>query len=176
MDPLTHYMFAYAFGRKINLQKPQLKALTLSAFLPDVDVFTIVLGWDFVVGFHGRYTHSIIIALLLSLLLSLIFFLYYKKNVIVYALVGISMHLLLDTIQTLLPEWRHVGIMPLYPFSTEEFALRGVFPYSSVIGVLVVGLLLVCSFYLLYHYMYRKEYPWRIWIDERRILKALKRR
>jgi membrane-bound metal-dependent hydrolase YbcI (DUF457 family) len=176
MDPITHYMLAYASGKKIKLQKTQLKALTFSALLPDIDVFTIVLGWDFVVGFHGRYTHSITVALLLSLLLSLIFFLHYKKNVIIYSLIGISMHLLFDTAQTLLPEWRHVGIMPLYPFSTEEFALRGGLPYSSIIGVVVVGLLLVCSFYLLYYYVYHKEYPWRIWIDERRIFKALRRR
>ena len=150
MDPITHYMLAYTFGRKIDLQKPQLKALTLSALLPDIDVFTIVLGWDFAAKFHGTYTHSITIAVLLSLILSMIFYLYYKKNVVIYALIGVSMHLLLDIIPTLWPVWSHEGMILLFPFSTQEFALRNVVPHSLAIGCVLVSSLLVCSFYFLF--------------------------
>jgi membrane-bound metal-dependent hydrolase YbcI (DUF457 family) len=125
------------------------------------------------VEFHGTITHSITVALLLSLVLSLIFFLYYRKNVIPFALVGVSMHLLFDFIPTLWPRWGHVGMILFYPFSSQEIALRGVIPYSLLMGVISLVLLTLFSLYALLYFMKKKEYPWRIWIDERKIINIL---
>jgi len=170
MDPLTHYMFAYSLGRKWNLERPQLKALTFAALLPDIDVISILLGIEFFVEFHGTITHSIVVALLLSFILSFIFFLYYRKNVVPFAILGVGMHLLLDFLPTLWPRWGHEGMILLFPFTANEFALRCVVPYSLLIGVVCVSLLALFSLYALLYFMKKKEYPWRIWIDERRIL------
>lgn len=174
MDPITHYMFAYALGRKRRLSKTKLQALTFSALLPDIDVFTVVLGWDFVVEFHGTVTHSISIAVLLSLILSVFFYIHYKKNLVVYGIIGVSMHLLIDMIMTFMPEWRGKGMMLLFPFSMEKFALRNMVPYSLVIGVLVISSLFIFSIFLFFRYVRKKEYPWRIWINEKRIFAALR--
>ena len=173
MDPLTHYMFAYSLGRKWNLQKPQLKALTFAMLMPDLDVLSILFGLEFFVEFHGTITHSIAVAILLSFVLSLIFFLYYRKNVILFAMVGVCMHLLFDFIPTLWPRWGHVGMMLFFPFSTNEIALRGIVPYSLLIGVVCVILLILLSLYALLFFMKKNEYPWRIWIDERKIISIL---
>ena len=176
MDPLTHYIFAYAIGRKMDLDNASLKALTFSALLPDIDVFTIVLGWDFVESFHGTLTHSIPVAIMLSLFLSMIFFIYSRKNVVLYCMIGISMHLLLDISMTLMPEWRDQGMILLYPFSHQKFALRNVVPYSFPIGSLVISVLFISALFLLYSFLKQKEYPWRLWIDERKIIKILRSR
>ena len=173
MDPLTHYMFAYTLGRKWKLERPQLKALTFAALLPDIDVISILLGIELFVEFHGTITHSIAVALLLSFILSFIFFLYYRKNVVPFAILGVGMHLLLDFLPTLWPRWGHVGMILLYPFSSQEIALRGVIPYSLLIGVVSVILLTLLSFYALLFFMRKNEYPWRIWIDERKIVNIL---
>jgi len=173
MDPLTHYMLAYSLGRRWKLERPHLKALTFAALLPDIDVLSILLGIDFFIEFHGTVTHSIFVAIVLSLVLSLTFFLYYRKNVIPFALVGVGMHLMLDFIPTLWPRWGHVGMMLFYPFSPQEFALRGVVPYSLLIGVVCVVLLSLLSLYALLFYVNRKVYPWRLWIDERKVLNLL---
>lgn len=173
MDPITHYMLAYTLGRNINIKKPQLKALTLSAILLDIDVFTIILGWNFVLNFHGTIVHSFTIAIILSIILSMIFHIYYKKNVFVYALIGVFMHLLLDFIQTSFPKWRHDMVL-LFPFSKEEFALRYFIPFPTIIGLIMVSSLFLFSLFLLYRYVKMGEYPWRLWIDERRGIKLIK--
>jgi hypothetical protein len=173
MDPLTHYMFAYSLGRKWNLQRPQLKALTFAMLMPDLDVLSILFGFEFFVEFHGTITHSIAVALLLALVLSLILFLYYRKNVVIYAIIGVSMHLLFDFIPTLWPRWGHVGMILLYPFSTNEITLQGIVPYSLLIGVVSVILLTMLSLYALLFFMKKNEYPWRIWIDERKVINLL---
>jgi len=173
MDPFTHYMLAYSIGRRWKLERPHLKALTFAALLPDIDVLSILLGLEFFIEFHGTVTHSIIVALCLSLVLSLIFFLYYRKNVIPFALMGVSMHLILDFIPTLWPRWGHVGMMLFYPFSLKEIALRGMVPCSLLIGVVSVTMLTFFSLYALLFFVNRKEYPWRIWVDERKVFSIL---
>ena len=175
MDPVSHYMIAYTFGRKINADETKLKALTLAALLPDIDVISIVLGIDVLRSFHGTFTHSIIVAVFLSLVLSFIFMLYYKKNVFTYAVIGVSMHLLLDTVNTLLqsPDPQK-GMILLYPFSEMKFSLTQIVPNPVVIWIIVAGTIFGFSIYMLYRFMRQNGYPWRIWIDERKIVKSLK--
>ena len=175
MDPLTHYMFAYVLGRKWNLERPQLKALTFAALLPDIDVITIVLGLNFLNSFHGTITHSILVAVLLALILSSIFYIYYRVHVEFYCMIGIIMHFLLDIIQTLVPKMRENGIMVTFPFSQEQFILHNYIPllYSLILGVALVTGTFLLSIYFLYIYMKQKEYPWWIWLDERKILDVI---
>lgn len=176
MDPLSHYMIAYVFGRKINVSTIKLKALTLGALLPDIDVISVVLGIDFLRDFHGTITHSITGAVFLSVIASLMFLLFRKEMVFVYTLIGVSMHLLLDTVNTLTQTaYASGGLMLLYPFSEEKFGLAHVVPNPMVIWFIVAGTILAVSAYLLYRSVRQEDYPWRIWIDERNAVITLKK-
>jgi membrane-bound metal-dependent hydrolase YbcI (DUF457 family) len=175
MDPLTHYMWAYHLGNKIKLDKTHMRALTFGALLPDIDIFTFVFGLEFVRDFHGTITHSIIGAILLSIILGMIFLVFYRKIVFHLCLIGISMHLLLDLSMTLMPRWRDDGMILFYPISPEKIALRNYIPNSTILGIILMGFLFVAAVFLLSHYVIKKEYPWRTWIDERRIIHFLKR-
>lgn len=175
MDPLTHYMWAYALGKKNKLDKTDMQALTFSAFLPDIDVFTIIFGLEFAREFHGTVTHSLLVAILLSCITSMIFLIIYRKIVFHYCLIGITMHLLLDMSMTLMPKWRDEGMILLYPFSLQRFALRNYVPHSTIMGIIIMGLLFIIAVYLLYIYTKKEDYPWRIWIDERKILQFIKK-
>ena len=103
----------------------------------------------------------------------MIFFLYYRKNVILYSIIGVSIHLLFDFIPTMWPTWGYAGMFLFYPFSAQQFTLMGAFPYSLLVGIISVAFLTIMALYALVFYTKRNEYPWRIWIDERKVLAVL---
>jgi membrane-bound metal-dependent hydrolase YbcI (DUF457 family) len=173
MDTISHYMVSFTLGRRYGLHKSEVMALTLGANLPDIDAVSIILGPDAFRDFHGTYTHSIPIGLLLALAFSIPFFLYYRKQVFHFIFGGVLMHLLLDVVNMMSP-MNPRTLTPFLPFSDLGINIPAAPPYSTAVWAITVSSILVVSISLLIKYVKNGDHPWRIWVDERPIVKWLK--
>jgi membrane-bound metal-dependent hydrolase YbcI (DUF457 family) len=175
MDTISHYMVSFVIGRKVNMGNPEIMAFTLGSVLPDVDAVAIVGGIDAFRSFHGSYTHSIPIGFVLALVVALAFFIYYKRNVLLYAFGGILMHQLLDVPNMISPVRARIAQLFL-PFSDYGIAIPSFQPYQTAVWAVVASAILLVSLYFLYYYIKKGDHPWRIWIDDRRIIKWIRRK
>jgi membrane-bound metal-dependent hydrolase YbcI (DUF457 family) len=175
MDTISHYMVSFVMGRKVGMGNPEIMAFTLGSILPDVDAVAIVGGIDAFKSFHGSYTHSLPIGFVLALVVALAFFIYYKRNVLFYAFGGILMHQLLDIPNMISPARPRIAQLFL-PFSDYGIAIPSFQPFQTVVWAVVASAILVFSLYFLVIYVKKGDHPWRIWIDDRKIMKFLKRR
>lgn len=156
MPTIGHAIFPYlVFGRQ-RLAPILWAVLIVSSLLPDVDV---VLGfllagspWEF----HRMLTHSLLFALLF-----LLAYLVFRRVEAVLAFIGVSSHILLDSLDT------H-GVPFLWPFSEKFFGL-GLWSSSSISDLNLEGimrpdtfipdkiLLALLLLYIIFEYATRKR-------------------
>lgn len=174
MDPFSHYMVAYAVGRKADISINKMRAITLAGVSPDFDGFSIIFGFEAFRNFHGGPFHSILIALILAMAITVGFYLFTKENVALFAVIGVFLHLLLDVPNTLGYECSRDGLYYLWPFSDYPIALQNVIPEPKIWHLVIVSIILSSSLAYFLLRARRGEYAWRIWIDERKLFKGKK--
>jgi membrane-bound metal-dependent hydrolase YbcI (DUF457 family) len=166
-------MVSFVIGRKVSMGNPELMAFTLGSVLPDIDAVAVVGGIDTFRNIHGSYTHSFTIGFLLALVVALAFFIYYKRNVLFYAFGGILMHLVLDIPNMISPVRARIAQLFL-PFSDYGIAIPSFQPLQTAVWAVVASAILVFSLYFLFAYIKKGDHPWRIWIDDRKIIRKIK--
>jgi inner membrane protein len=174
VDPFSHYIVAYAAGRKLDININKLRAITLGAVIPDIDGFSIFLGLEAFRNFHGGPFHSILFGLIFALVITLGFYLYSKENVFVWAIVGVAFHLLLDIPNTLGYKLVEDGLYYFWPFSDSSIALQNVVPDPKIWQLVIMSTIFFLS--LAYFILRAKkgEYAWRIWFDENKLFRRKK--
>lgn len=128
-------LLAYALGLKGRKRL----ALVLLSIVPDLDYFTYSL-FTFISGDvnhevrnqlfflmgHREFTHSVFFALLVALLI----WLKTKDRAFTFGgFQAVFLHILLDYTTT-------AKMRPFYPFSTDESALRALYPFDPVINII----------------------------------------
>ncbi|MBN1456204.1 MAG: metal-dependent hydrolase [Methanomicrobia archaeon] len=139
MDPLTHYIAGYFLGRRSQLGDAGIRAVTLCALLPDIDMIGAVAGWDALCELHRTATHSLLGALLIAVLVTVGFAVCRDKaqalQLLPWCVLGTLSHLFLDlfSFKTSLlsifgvaaaqvgPEYL-AGIELFWPLSTARFS------------------------------------------------------
>lgn len=165
-------------GKKLRVELPYYKLLVFSALLPDIDIFLIFFGWQYL-GWHAIYTHTLLGILGLGIPVLLAFRFLYRVDLakaIPYYLLGFGSHLFLDIFN-----WRYaIGYSQrfLWPFSTQTynfFYLLGIpsrDPFALAVYLSIFSLTVIVIAYSIW----KKNYPWAIWQEEfRRIEKIIKK-
>ncbi len=171
MDPFSHYIVAYAAGRKADVSLNKLRAITLAGIMPDVDGFSVILGMEAFRNFHSGPFHSILLAVIFALLIALGFYIYSKENVVIWAFLGVGFHLLLDIPNTLGYQLADDGLYYFWPFSDARIALQNVVPDPKIWQIVIVSTIFFISLAYFLIRARKGEYAWRIWIDERKLFK-----
>ncbi|MCK4444159.1 MAG: metal-dependent hydrolase [Thermoplasmata archaeon] len=174
MDPFSHYMVAYATGRKADIGINKMRAMTLAAVIPDIDGFSIIFGLEAFKDFHGGPVHSILIGVIMALIITLGFYLFTKENVIIWSFLGVTYHLLLDIPNTLGYKLAEDGLFYLWPFSDSRIALQNVVPDPVIWQIVIVSIIFFSSLAYFLLGVRKGEYAWRIWFDERNLFKGKK--
>jgi membrane-bound metal-dependent hydrolase YbcI (DUF457 family) len=162
-------MVAYFAGRKADVSVNKMRAITLAAVIPDADSISIVFGLEAFKNFHGGPVHSILIALILALVIALGFYLYTRENVLLWSIIGVFFHLLLDIPNTLGYQLWFEGLRYLWPFSDYRIALQNVIPYAEAWHLLILTLIFGLSMVYFIILAKKDDYPWRIWFDEKKL-------
>ncbi len=164
MDPVSHYMISWIIGKKLKLEKNVYRAFLIASLIPDIDVVTIVFGFDFLLKNHATASHSIIAGLIFASVISL-FFRDFKK-ILPFALLGVFLHLFIDILVNTAIIFQG-GCTLLWPFSDMKFLLS----YHVDIPVIVFRSVYVLVALVMYssalYYIRKKDYPWSIWMDAR---------
>lgn len=164
MDPFSHYMIAYFIGKRLKVEHTALLAITLGAWLPDIDAFSIVLGVDAFSRMHGTFTHSLFMPFILAELLAIVFLLYHKRFMLHYIYGGCLIHLATDMALT--------GSYPLlFPFTNRIISIDPYISFEKWIWAVNFTLMAVGSLVYFIYLLRKGEYPWRIWFDERIFLR-----
>ncbi|HLC69004.1 MAG TPA: metal-dependent hydrolase [Candidatus Bilamarchaeaceae archaeon] len=175
MDPLTHYLGGWLAGKRLHAAKPYWKLLVFSALLPDIDIFLIVFGWEYL-GWHAIYTHTLAGIAGFALPLLLIFHFLYKVDMIKaipFYLGGFLLHLFLDIFN-----WQYlIGYSQrfLWPLSAQTFNLFyafGIPPYSSL-GLSIYLSIFTMALITFLYFILKKDYPWALWNEEIAFLKRM---
>ncbi|MFQ5883653.1 MAG: metal-dependent hydrolase [Thermoplasmata archaeon] len=171
VDPFSHYIVAYAAGRKANVSLNKMRALTLAAVIPDIDGFSIFMGIQAFHDIHGGPVHSFLIGVVLALVITLGFYIYSKENVALCAFTGVFLHFALDVPNTLGYTRATDGLFFFWPFSDFAIDLQNHVPGAAIWHIVVVStIFILCTLFFLL--LVRKgEYAWRIWLDERKFQK-----
>jgi len=163
MDPISHYLFAWLIGRKLQIERVYYRVLVFSGLLPDIDIVSIVFGIEYAREFHGTMTHSIFMALSLAVALSLLSRLIFKVEFwkgSEYALLGATSHIFLDIFNvSSFAKYGGRFLWPMYPSSL--FLREFIAPeYANAIYLAILLLLLLGGGY----FVIKKIYPWSIWL------------
>ncbi len=169
MDPFSHYMVVYAVGSKADISVNKMRAITLAGVIPDADSISIVFGLEAFKDFHGGPVHSILVGLILALVIALGFYLYTKENVLLWSIIGVFFHLLLDIPNTLNYELAQDGLRYLWPFSDYRIALQNVVPNPEPWHLLILTIIFGLSMVYFVILARKDAYPWRIWFDEKKL-------
>jgi len=163
MDPLSHYLFVWFIGRKLQIERVYYKVLVLGGLLPDIDALSIVFGIEYAREFHGTVTHSIFVALLLAIALALLLKLIFKVEFwrsSMYAVLGVVSHIFLDIFNvTSFAKYGGRFLWPIYDgslFLREFIALE----YANAVYLTALLLLILGGVY----FILKKIYPWSIWL------------
>lgn len=140
MDNLTHTLTAVLLSRTgLNrLHKRATLLLVLAANAPDVDVISLVAGWDDYMLYHRWYTHALLPMPLVAILPLLIMKLIRRKepldwkNAYLLSLIGVASHVALDFTNA-------YGVRLFLPFSDAWPRLSTV----SVVDIWIWTMLLV---------------------------------
>lgn len=164
MDPVSHYMISWLFGRKLNFEKRVFRVFLLSSLIPDIDVLFLLLGTDMVLKYHGTFTHSIFVipvfAVLITLVLSQNF-----KVALPYALFGVYLHVVIDSLINTAMIFK-AGNPCLWPLSDAKCLLIYNVP-SLAEEVMALKILLTVGLYSMgVYYVKKKDYPWRMWTEK----------
>jgi membrane-bound metal-dependent hydrolase YbcI (DUF457 family) len=169
VDPFSHYMIPYIVGRKANISVNKMRAVTLAGVIPDIDSVSIVFGLEAFKDFHGGPVHSILVGLILALIIALGFYLYTRENVLLWSIIGVFFHLLLDIPNTLNYELSIDGLRYLWPFSDYKIALQNVVPYPEAWHLVILTLIFGFSMVYFLVHVRKGEYAWRIWFNENKL-------
>ncbi len=152
VNTLSHLGVGLLLSYTLGLKGRKRVGLVILSLLPDLDYFTysifnIISGsvshdvrnqLFYLLG-HREFTHSIFFSFLIALLIWL------KTKDRVFAFGGfqaIFLHVLLDYTTS-------SKMRPFYPFSTNESALRAIYPYDPVINILpLLPVIIVAAEYL----------------------------
>jgi len=167
-------MVAYAAGRKADISINKMRAITLAAVIPDIDGFSILLGLEAFRNLHGGPFHSILFAVIFALAITIGFYLYSKENVVVWAFLGVSFHLLLDIPNTLGNRLVEDGLYYFWPFSDWKIALQNVVPDPRIWQIAIMSTIFFLSLAYFLLRVKKDEFPWRIWLDERKFFNRRK--
>jgi membrane-bound metal-dependent hydrolase YbcI (DUF457 family) len=162
-------MIPYMIGRKAEISVTKMRAITLSGVIPDIDSVSIFLGLEAFKDFHGGPVHSILVGLILALVVALGFYLYTRENVLLWSIIGVFFHLLLDIPNTLSYKMAQDGLHYLWPFSDYRIALQNVVPNPEAWHLLILTLIFGTSMAYFVILARKDAYPWRIWFDEKKL-------
>lgn len=160
-------MIAFITGRKLQLEKIQMMAITFGALILDID-FPYYLFPGTILPAHGTITHTLGGALVLGTICALAMYAWKRKWAAQWIALGIVSHISLDMINTL--SIFDDGKQLLYPLSDKVFSLKDYIPYPDLIWALISAA--VFSFFIvqLAIYLIERDYPWRVWYDERSVV------
>ncbi|MDO9538102.1 MAG: metal-dependent hydrolase [Thermoplasmata archaeon] len=167
MDWITHYLVAFITGRKLRLDKEQMMAITLGSLILDIDIIYYLFPGT-IIPVHGTLTHTLLGASVLCLLAAVAMFVWKKRNFAHIIGLGIVTHLGLDMINTM--SIFDSGKMLLFPISGALFSLADYIPYPNIVWALMTSAVFTVSLSMLAKYIYNRDYPWRVWFDERPIV------
>jgi membrane-bound metal-dependent hydrolase YbcI (DUF457 family) len=162
-------MVAYAAGRWRDVSVNKMRAVTLAGVIPDIDSISIIFGLEAFKGFHGGPVHSILVGVILALIIALGFYLFTKENVLLWSIIGVFIHLLLDIPNTLRYEQYFDGLRYFWPFSDYRIALQNVVPNPEAWHLLIVTTIFGLSLAYFVILARGDKYPWRIWFDEKKL-------
>jgi membrane-bound metal-dependent hydrolase YbcI (DUF457 family) len=162
-------MIPYMIGRKAEISVTKMRAITLSGVIPDIDSVSIFFGLEAFKDFHGGPVHSILVGLILALVIALGFYLYTRENVLLWSIIGVFFHLLLDIPNTLSYKMAQDGLHYLWPFSDYRIALQNVVPNPEAWHLLILTLIFGTSMAYFVILARKDAYPWRIWFDEKKL-------
>lgn len=171
MDPFSHYMVAYVAGRKANASLNKMRAITLAAVIPDIDGFSIFLGIQAFRDIHGGPVHSLLIGVVLALIITLGFYVYSRENVALFAFSGVFIHLALDIPNTLGYVRPQDGLHYFWPFSDYAISLQNHVPDAGIWHIVIISAIFILCMVFFLLLVRKREYAWRIWLDERKFLK-----
>jgi len=124
MDSLTHGLsgiVASSLGIRQKFGIPGMLVFTAATVFPDIDFLFNIISRSIYVRFHRGFTHSLIYLPLFALCLSVIFYLLVKdigfKNLYIICFVGLSVHVLLDLLNSF-------GTPVLLPFSPKQYSFN----------------------------------------------------
>lgn len=152
VNTLSHIGIGLLLSYALGIKGRKRLALVLLSLLPDLDYFTYsifnfissnvsheVRNQLFYLLGHREFTHSVVFAFLVALLI------WVKTKDRVFTLGGfqaIFLHVLIDYTTS-------SKMRPFYPFSTNESALRAIYPFDPVINVLpLLPIFIVAADYL----------------------------
>ncbi len=158
MDPFTHYMIGFAIGKKMKIDRFGMKCMVICSLLPDIDVFSLFLGYDFATSFHGTVTHSFLFALLTAGVMEVICFVKRGQHLFHIAFAAMSLHILLDIPQT---AFMASDLSPFYPF--HPFSPQQMFPVGQNVGIGVVLTLFLTGLWIFVKNRKDDEGPTGIW-------------
>ena len=182
MDPLTHYIAGYFLGRRSQLGDAGVRAVTLCALLPDIDMLGAVAGWDTLCVLHRTATHSFLGAAVIAVLVAMGFAVRRNKaqalQLLPWCALGTLTHLFLDlfsfktSLLTILgvaaaqtgPAYLE-GVQLFWPISTARFSFVTVGLLSqgvTNIAMLAIFCLLTGS---LLGETIRGSRPWCLWTE-----------
>lgn len=166
MDWITHYMVAFFLGRKFRLDKIRMIAITLGALVLDVDIILYLFPGPLS---HGTLTHTLGGALVLGAICTVAIFLWKKKWTAQWVALGIVSHISLDMINTM--SIFDEGKQLLYPLSDKVFTLKGYVPDQDLVWAIMSAAIFSFSIIMLAKCIIEGDYPWRVWYDERPLIK-----
>jgi hypothetical protein len=153
-------MLAWLIGRRMKLKRPAYRALTLASLLPDIDAVTLIFGMDFLLKYHATLSHSLVLWLLLALTVSPLL---RSWRIPLALLLGAYLHILVDILLNTGIIFRG-GVWCLWPFSEAECLLA----YHINVPTIAFRAVYISLEILLYsaaiYFIWKREYPWEIWI------------
>lgn len=139
VNTLSHIGIGLLLAHALGLKGRQKLGLVLFSIIPDLDyfsysIFTLISGGVshetrnqlfFLMG-HREFTHSITFALIVA------FIIWLKTRDRTFtsgSFLAVFLHLFLDYTTS-------AKMRPLYPFSTDESALRAIYPFDPVVNII----------------------------------------
>ena len=173
MEWFSHYIYAFFAGRKVGLDKLEMRALLIGSVLPDVDFIVGIWGLEYFRQYHKAFTHSIFTAPLLGILLTLFLLLLYKRNFIVPIMIGIYSHLFLDifslpksSLEYLFPDAAFNsreypgGCAFFWPFTSEKYSLYELLGRPDLLMVMIFFSVFLGALFIFFYYIKRGIKPW----------------
>ncbi len=164
-------MVAFLLGRKFRLDKERMMAITLGALVLDIDIALYLLPGPLS---HGTFTHTLGGALVLGAICTVAMFLWKKRWTAQWVALGIASHMSLDMINTM--SIFDDGKQLLYPLSDEVFSLKDYVPYPDLLWAIISAAVFSFSIVMLAIYFVERDYPWRVWYDERPLVEYWRKR
>ena len=133
MPTIGHLIYPYLIFTRQKVTASCWTVLLATSLLPDADIIISILATGSPWGLHRLFTHSLLFALLFLVAYGLL-----RRLELMFAFIGISSHILLDSLDA------H-GVPLLWPFSQQLFGL-GLWASTDVRNLTIEGVLRPDSF------------------------------